>query len=120
MRFKDLQAKISIHALQVEGDSARGQEEYCKGSISIHALQVEGDVARHGNGTILPKISIHALQVEGDSKAFTAHRRFRISIHALQVEGDGCSSLRLRFLLYFYPRPPGGGRRWGRWCQHTQ
>ena len=35
-----------------------------------------------------------------------------ISIHALREEGDlqGCSLCPMR--LYFYPRPPRGGRRW--------
>ena len=42
MRFKDLQAKISIHALRVEGDQTdRGRRSNSK--ISIHALRVEGD-----------------------------------------------------------------------------
>ena len=42
MRFKDLQAKISIHALRVEGDS--GYNPWRWGwDISIHALRVEGD-----------------------------------------------------------------------------
>ena len=34
-----------------------------------------------------------------------------ISIHALREEGDGSSSSRWRAAVYFYPRPPRGGRR---------
>ena len=34
-----------------------------------------------------------------------------ISIHALRVEGDGCRHLTTDKSCYFYPRPPGGGRR---------
>ena len=35
-----------------------------------------------------------------------------ISIHALRVEGDGRNARRRAILAsYFYPRPPGGGRR---------
>ena len=34
----------------------------------------------------------------------------RISIHALRVEGDRCWIETTMFSLYFYPRPPGGGR----------
>ena len=43
MRFKDLQAKISIHALRVEGDAYRDSFDMSRRSISIHALRVEGD-----------------------------------------------------------------------------
>ena len=35
----------------------------------------------------------------------------QISIHALRVEGDFCASRDVLFLAHFYPRPPGGGRR---------
>ena len=34
-----------------------------------------------------------------------------ISIHALRVEGDGCRRSKMDKSCYFYPRPPGGGRR---------
>ena len=34
-----------------------------------------------------------------------------ISIHALREEGDSCTSRLLTVWLYFYPRPPRGGRR---------
>ena len=43
MRFKDLQAKISIHALRVEGDLRNIEQEEERFHISIHALRVEGD-----------------------------------------------------------------------------
>ena len=35
----------------------------------------------------------------------------RISIHALREEGDRASSSRRCHSMYFYPRPPRGGRR---------
>ena len=34
-----------------------------------------------------------------------------ISIHALRVEGDAYPGTKCVNKLYFYPRPPGGGRR---------
>ena len=34
-----------------------------------------------------------------------------ISIHALRVEGDNKIYLTRANTIYFYPRPPGGGRR---------
>ena len=38
-------------------------------------------------------------------------RHEKISIHALREEGDNCGSLSTAKVLYFYPRPPRGGRR---------
>ena len=35
-----------------------------------------------------------------------------ISIHALRVEGDFIILISSVCVNYFYPRPPGGGRRW--------
>ena len=64
MRFKDLQAKISIHALRVEGDVQRRRFRNTDG-ISIHALRVEGDQGPRTPETARV-ISIHALRVEGD------------------------------------------------------
>ena len=34
-----------------------------------------------------------------------------ISIHALREEGDAATSAMPRMCVYFYPRPPRGGRR---------
>ena len=34
-----------------------------------------------------------------------------ISIHALRVEGDSASASEILMFIYFYPRPPGGGRQ---------
>ena len=86
------------------------------------------------------KISIHALREEGDLRHFDAHnapagflstpsaRRAthgegylrqpgRISIHALREEGDLPLSEGMAKPMYFYPRPPRGGRRF-RGCQN--
>ena len=35
---------------------------------------------------------------------------FKISIHALREEGDPRAGRTARWILYFYPRPPRGGR----------
>ena len=79
-------------------------------------------------------ISIHALREEGDEPAGMFHNSLRISIHALREEGDlglfdglfprweflsTPSARRATFYayfysivpIYFYPRPPRGGRR---------
>ena len=107
--FTDL--TISIHALRVEGDDPEKTVEVTGGGISIHALRVEGDL-----GDIPPKlrvlISIHALRVEGDDwMRVNARALCMISIHALRVEGDISKRVQHRYgFVYFYPRPPGGGR----------
>ena len=80
--------------------------------ISIHALRVEGDLSLFPTLHGLAAISIHALRVEGDtglSKALAGINK--ISIHALRVEGDSAACLIASSTWYFYPRPPGGGRR---------
>ena len=108
---------ISIHALRVEGDRAlvwlyvRRVHE-----ISIHALRVEGDRLRSIR-RLRYMISIHALRVEGDADPHRGQlQKQQISIHALRVEGDKDLDAPGQHRQYFYPRPPGGGRRWCRQC----
>ena len=55
-------------------------------------------------------ISIHALREEGDADVLQQLGIHPISIHALREEGDTFSASITRFLTYFYPRPPRGGR----------
>ena len=109
----------------------------CYDLLSNHALRVEGDlgcrpVTKEGNyfyprppgGGRLRQdqrcaaaspISIHALRVEGDLRVRQSDRHDRgISIHALRVEGDSSFPYFLIISSDFYPRPPGGGRRFSR------
>ena len=55
-------------------------------------------------------ISIHALREEGDDVVTAAVVGLRISIHALREEGDERRGKSPGVFLYFYPRPPRGGR----------
>ena len=57
-----------------------------------------------------PRISIHALREEGDTLAVASMLDNMISIHALREEDDVPLTASSRSLLYFYPRPPRGGR----------
>ena len=125
---------ISIHALREEGDAvdvAHGLEHL---QISIHALREEGDMSKRGSGSAstnfyprpprggrrqpsqevlcIHSISIHALREEGDGflLPFVFHSS-AISIHALREEGDRHQIVIYKNYLYFYPRPPRGGRR---------
>ena len=60
---------------------------------------------------ILHDISIHALREEGDNLPPAALAGLDgISIHALREEGDPEHESIPAVRLYFYPRPPRGGR----------
>ena len=62
-------------------------------------------------GRYLPgMISIHALREEGDSVLSLNFDFFDISIHALREEGDSRLFCLACWNVYFYPRPPRGGR----------
>ena len=62
-------------------------------------------------GILGKAISIHALREEGDgSVTLGLTYIYIISIHALREEGDRLRRLRKGSELYFYPRPPRGGR----------
>ena len=49
--------------------------------------------------------------MEGDEDYAGNFGQAMISIHALRVEGDDADQHNFRHVSYFYPRPPGGGRR---------
>ena len=55
-------------------------------------------------------ISIHALREEGDANKTPKGVLRYISIHALREEGDSVPRPPPRPVMYFYPRPPRGGR----------
>ncbi len=57
-------------------------------------------------------ISIHALREEGDLTSAGFRRpTYNISIHALREEGDVTRHTNAAWPIYFYPRPPRGGRQ---------
>ena len=58
-------------------------------------------------------ISIHALREEGDVVKAESHPPNKISIHALREEGDSAHPMMSPGTVYFYPRPPRGGRHAG-------
>ena len=78
--------------------------------ISIHALREEGDLSTAEKPRPGLEISIHALREEGDLTPRKARPRLEISIHALREEGDPTAPGRPSGRIYFYPRPPRGGR----------
>ena len=100
--------------------------------ISIHALREEGDQCPllqkqgvhhfyprppRGGRHLLGNIGVNALVFLSTPSArrattvpFGRHRSGCISIHALREEGDNGGGVLPRLHLYFYPRPPRGGR----------
>ena len=124
---------ISIHALREEGDRARFRSSSSAERISIHALREEGDPAtgrrRYYLANFYPRpprggrrgrfrcprrcqtISIHALREEGDRACnfvLTDIKRFLSTPSARRATSRTASTFSPT--LYFYPRPPRGGR----------
>ena len=114
LHFVSRDREIPIHALRMEGDTCIISLKTGAVNISIHALRVEGDHTRHPpQGR--QKISIHALRVEGDAvscASFAVSAAFLSTPsgwRATRKRGHGGDRPR-----NFYPRPPGGGRRFSR------
>ena len=124
---------ISIHALREEGDVNSFRLSCCH-VISIHALREEGDSKVGGLPLPPPGISIHALREEGDvlylvcctsgmkflstpsaRRATCAGLPPLLSLVFLSTPSARRATRRLsppvRAAVYFYPRPPRGGRR---------
>ena len=90
----------------------RGEETLrSERQISIHALREEGDTA----GGIITDKRVEFLSTPSARRAtkFQIERKhkMKISIHALREEGDLVTFADTSIRLYFYPRPPRGGRR---------
>ena len=101
---------ISIHALREEGDSGRTPEHH--DASNFYPRPPRGGRPRLSAGPCMMfRISIHALREEGDvCRANAKSTLYRISIHALREEGDVRLPAFFLLLVYFYPRPPRGGR----------
>ena len=103
--------EISIHALREEGDGEDGDVSHHAVIISIHALREEGDVRVSALLCGATAISIHALREEGDHGpvSFSPIKRLFLSTPSarratMDTFHSCCHS------VYFYPRPPRGGR----------
>ena len=100
---------ISIHALREEGDSELTatmpscENFYPRPPRGGRPDAVEAKVKAQ-------QISIHALREEGDDTMHDAQAVAIISIHALREEGDNSPVVVIHVIVYFYPRPPRGGR----------
>ena len=105
--------RISIHALRVEGDDTTSRNQNHERPISIHALRVEGDRVFSQRLSVLRGISIHALRVEGDLRSGFADDRGALYFYPRPPGGGRLQVIRVSPAgrVDFYPRPPGGGRR---------
>ena len=105
----------------------------CQCHISIHALREEGDVRKStifmGLYYFYPRpprggrrstggaktVTLTFLSTPSARRATRVERDLRphpqISIHALREEGDNLGMSFSAVLVYFYPRPPRGGRQ---------
>ena len=123
---------ISIHALREEGDPVHHRHHSTHRCISIHALREEGDAPPSKNGQtggyFYPRPPRGGRQLRkpqwiGVAKFLSTpsarratnlttirSRLFLISIHALREEGDDFDAFATLSTVYFYPRPPRGGR----------
>ena len=105
-----LAAKISIHALRVEGDDAYHTATRCCRNFYPRPPG-GGRPVSAGTEGIAPAISIHALRVEGDRRRFSGSIKdnpFLSTPSGWRATGD--HAVLQRGSVDFYPRPPGGGR----------
>ena len=124
---------ISIHALREEGDRSPVFRFLRSANISIHALREEGDprekqkVSTSVNFYPRPprggRLKTEATNYScarflstpsarrATANALALQEMQKISIHALREEGDLSEKHPSTHSLYFYPRPPRGGRR---------
>ena len=102
---------ISIHALRGEGDIVRNTGKRFEYLISIHALRGEGDDVAVGGVGVLPGFLSTPSVGRATFVANGAPCAHVISIHALRGEGDSVLSVLKPVRIYFYPRPPWGGRQ---------
>ena len=93
--------------------ATRGVHQAARPStISIHALREEGDLLRSVRQDVRNDISIHALREEGDGagvSVFLIPWLFLSTPSARRATTTPATSAPMA--LYFYPRPPRGGRR---------
>ena len=123
---------ISIHALREEGDKFRfrlrresryfyprpprgGRRHFVQIRvghlhISIHALREEGDAAIDAETKLAELFLSTPSARRATLRQAVAVQQYYISIHALREEGDPSAGCGRTAVLYFYPRPPRGGR----------
>ena len=114
-RDRRVHDSISIHALREEGDAL--QAHVSKAQCNFYPRPPRGGRPGHADNYIrmfefLSTPSARRATGGPDTTALTDE----ISIHALREEGDHSRPQHpAPWQQHFYPRPPRGGRRCGRW-----
>ena len=78
--------------------------------ISIHALREEGDLLTPCARLILSLFLSTPSARRATAYYYSYNKLYNISIHALREEGDAFAMAFSIAPVYFYPRPPRGGR----------
>ena len=112
LTVKNSFSAISIHALREEGDFVEDLLHVTPDKF-LSTPSARRATFKMEDETEEQHISIHALREEGDSVLCAGQVSPAISIHALREEGDKSYYALERAIVYFYPRPPRGGRRSG-------
>ena len=104
------QAQISIHALREEGDWVAWTSDIddYKFLSTPSARRATGSVP--GRGAHYGKFLSTPSARRATKFKYPKQPDLEISIHALREEGDRGSQTAKECQLYFYPRPPRGGR----------
>ena len=104
-----MQKGISIHALREEGDLEMIADKE-RQNLFLSTPSARRATKIYHTLNLDKEISIHALREEGDRRRRPSGHGRGISIHALREEGDRLLFAAPNAHLYFYPRPPRGGR----------
>ena len=100
---------ISIHALREEGDSMFSRTFSCQ--QNFYPRPPRGGRLVVGNFTFLDNIFLSTPSARRATHLYSfIADNGAISIHALREEGDPVRAADEADCLYFYPRPPRGGR----------
>ena len=106
--------QISIHALRAEGDPHRRAARWTR--TDFYPRPPCGGRPPTTSRSMSATIFLSTPSVRRATNGSARSRWNRaISIHALRAEGDRRPATALTGPLYFYPRPPCGGRHDRRW-----
>ena len=106
----------STRALRVEGDDKDTETHTSTHTFLSTPSGWRATSAKWGNAKAVDKFLSTPSEWRATPPPHLVVCPLPISTHALRVEGDRPAFRRPARRGYFYPRPPGGGRRWGLFC----
>ena len=112
-KYKFPSRSISIHALREEGDDDMGIPTKVSKDISIHALREEGDLVQHSHRFCECRLFLST----PSARRATAWASFTVTAQCVFLSTPSArratyplGSILIALMMYFYPRPPRGGR----------